>query len=135
LEKYIKINSVPESINLVEKFVEDIANEYSVNEDVFGNMLVTVTEGANNAIYHGNKCSPDKSVIISALFLEKNPTLVFKIKDQGEGFDYDNLPDPTHPDNLLKASGRGVYIMKELADVFYYTDSGKELEMHFKIAG
>jgi serine/threonine-protein kinase RsbW len=133
VEKTLKIFSVPESITQVEQFVEDITTQYDVNEDIFGNILVTVTEGANNAIIHGNKLNKDKTVEVSALYVEDKSTLIFKIKDQGEGFDYDSLPDPTLPENIMKSSGRGVFIMRQLADMFYYSDKGTEVEMHFKL--
>lgn len=131
--KNIKFSSVPESISTVEQFIEEVCTAYSVGDEVFGNILISVTEAANNAIYHGNKSDRSKQVEMSCLFLESKRTLVFTIKDEGAGFDYENLPDPTAPENLEKSSGRGVFLMKQLADMISFSNGGNTIEMHFKI--
>jgi serine/threonine-protein kinase RsbW len=108
------LSSVPESINTVENLIESIKNEHNVCDDSYGNMLVAITEAVNNAIYHGNKGNPDKQVKIS--YLLDNDKIAFYIADEGSGFDYFNIPDPTAPENIDKPNGRGIFLMKQLAD-------------------
>lgn len=133
LIKKISIESVPENISVVEKFVEDMSQEFSVGEEVFGNILVTVTEAANNAIYHGNKGDESKKVIIECIHLESKNTIIFTVEDEGEGFDYHNIPDPTSPENIEKTSGRGIFLMQQLSDDFNFSENGSKVELHFKI--
>ncbi len=123
--------SAQENLLIVEKLIDDVCNKYEVNEDYYGNILIAVTEAVNNAINHGNKLNPDKKVDVDLTV--DNGSLVFKIKDEGEGFDYDTLPDPTDPENLEKISGRGVFLMKNLADEVTFEDDGRIVELTFKI--
>lgn len=123
--------STQENLLIVEKLIDDVCNKYEVNEDYYGNILIAVTEAVNNAINHGNKLNPDKKVDVD--FSVNDGSLVFKIKDEGEGFDYDGLPDPTDPENLEKISGRGVFLMKNLADEVAFEDEGRQVELTFKI--
>lgn len=130
---HMQIASKPESINLVEKLIDDIKTEYQVHEECYGNMLVAVTEAVNNAMQHGNKYDPSKMVNIS--YEVDADQISFTISDQGSGFDYLNLPDPTDPENLEKPAGRGVFLMKHLADQIIFSDNGKVVELYFKTGG
>ena len=85
-----------------------------MNEDAYGNVLIAVTEAVNNAIQHGNKENETLSINVSVSDNEKN--VCFSVKDEGQGFDFDNLPDPTAPENILKENGRGIFLMRNLAD-------------------
>ena len=126
----IQVISQPESINIVEKLIEDIKEEHNIHEDAFGNILVAVTEAVNNAIQHGNRYDALKKVNIS--YEVDGDTLMFVVQDEGKGFDYYNLPDPTAPENLEKPTGRGIFLMKHLADQVIFSDNGKTVEMYFK---
>ncbi len=129
----MQIGSQPESINLVEKLIDEIKGEYNIHEECYGNMLVAVTEAVNNAIQHGNKYDPDKKVNIA---YEVEPEqIAFTITDEGLGFDYMNLPDPTDPSNLEKPTGRGVFLMKHLADQIIFSEDGRVVELYFKTGG
>ena len=128
----LKLSSNPENINAVEGLIEELKDEYKICEDAYGNILVAITEAVNNAIFHGNKCNPDKSVHVSYEYL--NNRIAFYIADEGNGFDYYNLPDPTSPENLDKPNGRGVFLMKHLADQIIFSDQGRLVEMHFRIS-
>jgi serine/threonine-protein kinase RsbW len=129
----MQINSQPESINLIEKLIDEIKLDYNIHEECYGNMLVAVTEAVNNAIQHGNKYDPDKKVNIT---YEIEPDQIsFLITDEGLGFDYLNLPDPTDPENLEKPTGRGVFLMKHLADQIIFSENGKIVELYFKTGG
>ena len=125
--------SHPDSIVKVESFVEGLRDRYSIKDDVFGNILISITEAANNAIIHGNKCEDDKEVIIDAEYNDGSNVLIFRVKDQGDGFDFNNLPDPTSPENLEKISGRGVFLMKQLSDWVIFSDEGSTVELQFRL--
>src|SRR5882762_1186819 len=114
-KKMLKIASKIENLTLVEKLINDICSELKVNEDHYGNILVALTEAVNNAIQHGNKGNPEKTIDIK-LISSGEESLSFTIEDQGEGFDYHNLPDPTAPENIESPNGRGVFLMKNLSD-------------------
>jgi len=126
----LEIESQPQSINIIEKVIDDLKAEFDIHEDAYGNILVAVTEAVNNAIVHGNKCNPDKSVKVA--YEVDGDRVMFTISDSGTGFDYYNLPDPTAPENLEKPTGRGVFLMKHLADQVIFSDNGKVVELYFK---
>ncbi|HRF14916.1 MAG TPA: ATP-binding protein [Bacteroidia bacterium] len=126
----IQIESKPESIHIIERLVDDLKGEYNIHEDAYGNILVAVTEAVNNAIQHGNKYNPNLKVKIS--YEVESDTISFVITDQGKGFDYYNLPDPTAPENLEKPTGRGVFLMKHLADQIIFSNNGSSVELFFK---
>lgn len=128
----LELASNPESISVVERMIDDIRNKYNVSEDMFGNMLVAITEAVTNAIYHGNKSDPAKKVSVSSTHAPNS--IVFTIADEGTGFDYYNLPDPTAPENLEKECGRGIFLMKHLTDQLIFSENGRVVEMTFKVA-
>ena len=125
----LKIESSADNLRLVERLIEDVCEIYNVSEDNFGNILIAVTEAVNNAIYHGNKNNPSKSVQIGFENLEKKIT--FTVSDEGNGFDYNGLPDPTDPKNIDKPNGRGVFLMKNLADNVEFSRNGQEVLLTF----
>ena len=131
--KSIKFASKPENVALVERFIDDLRAELNLGDDVYGNILITMTEAANNAILHGNKGDASKEVEILWEVDERGKNLTFVIKDQGPGFDYNNLPDPTAPENLEKTSGRGVFLMMQLADLVVFSNNGATIEMQFRL--
>ena len=131
-QKKICFSSVPENLSKVEKLIEDICEDHGIKEDYYGNILISITEAVNNAIQHGNKYNPDKSVEIA--FETNREELCFKIADEGEGFDYDNIPDPTDPRNVEKLNGRGIFLMKNLADEVGFTRNGSTVEINFKLS-
>ncbi len=128
--KSLKLPSNNDAIGLVENLIDEICAELDVNEDAYGNVLIAVTEGINNAIQHGNKYNDD---LFIALAVGNNLTeFCFSITDQGDGFDYDALPDPTAPENIMKENGRGVYLMRNLADEVVYEELGRTVCIYFK---
>ncbi|TAF31804.1 MAG: ATP-binding protein [Cytophagales bacterium] len=125
----ITIPSQTENIRIVESFIDNARDRYSLSDDIYGNIMVAVTEAVNNAIIHGNKCDKDKNVLLS-LQVDNN-TLHFVVRDEGSGFDPDKLPDPTAPENLLNPGGRGIFLMKHLSDRFIVAAGGKEMRLTF----
>jgi serine/threonine-protein kinase RsbW len=127
----LQLPSKQESITLLENLIEEIADKHNISEDTFANMMTTLSEATINAIVHGNKLDPGKKVIINAEI--ENRRIIWTVTDEGEGFDYNNLADPTAPENLENLTGRGVFIMKHLADQCIFNTKGNEVELHFKI--
>jgi serine/threonine-protein kinase RsbW len=129
----VRFDSKADNIMVAEKLVDDVCAKFQVNEDYYGNILIALTEAVNNAINHGNRQNPQKQVDIE-FFSNGDHSLHFIVKDQGEGFDYEHLPDPTDPANIEKISGRGVFLMRNLADEVEFSDNGATVEMVFKVA-
>ena len=125
----LRFDSKPENIAVVEKLIDKISADHGIVAEHYGNVLIAMTEGVNNAIVHGNKLDETKSVSVSCAIDEK--TLVFRITDEGPGFDFDNLPDPTAPENIEKPHGRGVFLMRHLADECAFEDEGRIVELTF----
>lgn len=125
----IQIPSLPENIRIVESFIDNVKEKYSLDDDIYGNIMIAVTESVNNAILHGNKSDNKKNVSLN-LSLEKSQ-IKFIVKDQGQGFDFENLADPTLPENLDKPGGRGIFLMKNLSDEVNFKDSGSTAELSF----
>ncbi|MXV14714.1 ATP-binding protein [Hufsiella ginkgonis] len=127
----LQLPSKSESLVTVENFIEKIKDRYSIDEDTYANILTCLSEAVINAVIHGNKEDPYKKVFMNLEVQHKK--LIITIADEGPGFDYHNIPDPTDPENLEKLTGRGVFIIKQLADQCIFNGPGNELELHFKI--
>ncbi|MCB0701576.1 MAG: ATP-binding protein [Candidatus Kapaibacterium sp.] len=134
MRKEIIIDTDNNTLLKAEEFLNDFRTEYLIELDnSFMNILIAFTEAVNNAIYHGNKKNPEKKVIIT---LEKNTQyFIIYVKDEGVGFVESNIPDPTLPENLLKQSGRGVFLIRKLTDEMEIdsTSNGTEVKMGFKL--
>ena len=116
-------------LNRVESFINDVCLQLNLEEEYYGNVLIAVTEAVNNAILHGNKS--DKSKMVEINVFEQEDQFWFLVKDDGRGFDYNNLPDPTNPENILLENGRGVFLMKNLADDVEFHDGGSAVKVLF----
>lgn len=130
--KKLNFSSQPKNLALVEKLIDEICENYNINDDYYGNILISITEAVNNAIQHGNKYDPEKCVEIA--FESYHGVLYFSVKDEGPGFDYKNLPDPTDPGNIEKINGRGIFLMKNLADEVTFSKNGRIVELNFNIS-
>jgi serine/threonine-protein kinase RsbW len=125
----IQIPSISENIRMIESFIDNAKERFELDEDIYGNIMIAVTEAVNNAIKHGNSGDKTKNVHLS---LSLNESLLkFVVKDEGHGFDYQNLPDPTSPENLEKIGGRGIFLMKHLSDQVTFKEHGKVVELSF----
>ncbi len=127
----IQIPSIPENIRIVESFIDNAKDKFHITDDIYGNIMVAVTESVNNAIKHGNNCDKSKNVNIS-LFIEQK-SIKFVVEDQGLGFDPEGLPDPTLPENINKPDGRGIFLMRNLCDELAFSDEGRIVEMSFNM--
>ncbi|NVK84789.1 MAG: ATP-binding protein [Cytophagia bacterium] len=125
----IEIPSLTENIRIVESFIDNAKDKYELTDDVYGNIMIAVIESVNNAILHGNQTDKKKNVRLSAQLLEGEIT--FSISDEGNGFDFKDLPDPTAPENVKKVGGRGIFLMKNLADEIQFKDNGRTVQLTF----
>ncbi len=128
----LQLPSTTASIATVENFIDELVLTLNVGDDIYANLMTCINEAVTNAIVHGNKENPQKTVFVNVENIN-NKKLIFSIADEGQGFDFNNIPDPTAPENLEKLSGRGIFIMKKLADQCIFNSTGNEVELHFRI--
>jgi serine/threonine-protein kinase RsbW len=127
----IQIPSIIENIRVVESFIDNSKDKFDIDDEVYGNIMIAVTEAVNNAIRHGNKCDKDKNVTLTLQVEDEAKKLLFIIADEGSGFDHEALPDPTAPENLENPGGRGIFLMHHLADEIKFSDNGRHVELLF----
>jgi len=128
-DRQLEFSSTLENISLVEKLIDDICNEFNISEDLYGNIIISITEAVNNAIKHGNQNNTSFPTRVKCQILTDK--IKFIITDQGTGFNYANLPDPTAPENLEAISGRGVFLMQQLAEEVKFNEEGNQVELSF----
>ena len=102
------------SVNKVEQTAEDYAERAGFDEDTVPNIAMAVREAAVNAVLHGNQYDPEKH--ITAIFETTADDLIIRISDQGAGLDPDTIPDPLAPENILRGSGRGIFLIRAFMD-------------------
>lgn len=129
----LEFTSDIKNIYKVEKFIEEISDLYHINNTYFGNLMIAITEAVTNAIIHGNASDSDKKVKVE--FTSDKQGLAFKVIDEGNGFDFKNLPNPLNglngdADNI----GRGIFLINTLADEVSFNESGNEIKLTFKIS-
>ena len=129
---HLEIESDPNNLITVEEFVNYFAVDLGLEKERVSALLLAVTEATTNAIIHANKCDVSKLVTVDVQVHKTKITI--KITDQGEGFNPAEVPDPTKPENLLKDSGRGVYLMRVYMDELNYniTPTGTETILTLK---
>lgn len=125
----MNIDSNPVNISVLEELTRTIVDEFKFTEEKYPNILISLTESVSNAMIHGNNEDENKVVSIKVKELEKG--ILLRVSDQGDGFDFSDLPDPTLPENLELLGGRGIFLIKDLSDDFTYFDNGSTLEMLF----
>ncbi|MEL6650470.1 MAG: ATP-binding protein [Bacteroidota bacterium] len=130
--KQLTLQSKPEVIHTIEAVVDDIRSDLDFKEDVYGNVMVAVTEAVNNSVVHGNGGDESKKVFVD-FEMENTYRLLVRVRDEGPGFDPATLPDPTAPENLMNMGGRGVFLMQHLSDEMSFSNDGKQVEMVFNI--
>ena len=119
-----------ENISRVEKLIDEISSSYNLSSEVYGKISVAIIEAVNNAILHGNQLDVSKKVKIEYNIDEE--AIQFIVEDEGKGFDFNNIPDPTLPENLEKTHGRGIFLMNHLADDIEFCENGALVEMKFR---
>lgn len=125
----LSINSTSSNFNKVERFIDNLLDEFRIPKSLRSNVTLCTVEAANNSLLHGNKLNPEKIITISA---EQYPNKISVIvEDEGEGFNYRDIPDPTTPENITKVAGRGLYIMSSLSDELLFHLDGRKVIMSF----
>ena len=127
----ISITSEIGSIVKVENFIDYFIDLYQIEQSVFGKISLCVIEAVNNAILYGNKLDASKCVSLSVY--EADRKLYVTVEDEGEGFDYSIIPDPTVPMNVDKIAGRGLFLMKTLSDELIFENNGSKVILVFKL--
>lgn len=127
----LSISSEVGNIVKVENFIESFTEIFELKPELFGKISLPVIEAVNNAILSGNKLSPDKKVCLEAW--KENNHFCVSVQDEGEGFDYTHIPDPTLPDNIEKVAGRGLYVMKTLSDQLLFEKNGAKVTLIFDL--
>jgi serine/threonine-protein kinase RsbW len=129
-----EIPSDPDLLPELEDFIVDLAAKSNLREDKLNSLALSFSEAASNSVVHGNKLDRNKKVKITVRIDKKKMVIV--IKDEGNGFDINTVPDPTKPENILKDSGRGIHIMRSFLDKLYYnfTPTGTETILEISLA-
>jgi serine/threonine-protein kinase RsbW len=110
----LTLDSALASVDTVEQNAMDFAQRAGFDADTASNIAMVAREAAVNAVLHGNKYDPSKHV--SAAFEASSDTVTIRLADEGSGFDAASIPDPLAPENLLRSSGRGVFLMRAFMD-------------------
>ena len=112
------LSSTMESVSEVEAAADKMAEEAGLDEDERFRIGMAVREAAVNAVLHGNEYDPEKQINVS---LENTgSSLVISIADQGKGLDPDTIPDPLAPENLLRGTGRGIFLIRSFMDEVHF---------------
>jgi len=115
---HLEIHSTIEALDLVQAITEHIARRLGFEEESLHWTAMAVRESVVNAIKHGNESDPAKIVFIDySVTPDSNPEdFIISVRDQGAGFDPDTLKDPLAADNMLSASGRGIFLIRQFMD-------------------
>ena len=127
----ISLASETKSLLVLEEWINKLCDLYQISVEQYGNVLIAITEAVNNAIIHGNKNIANKKTDIE--YNIDSQTITFTVFDEGIGFDFNDLPDPTSPENLEKPQGRGIFLMNHLADEVNFIDNGNIVQLKFSI--
>ena len=114
----LTLGSSIESVDRVEQTAQEFAERAGFDEDTVPNIAMAVREAAVNAVIHGNAYSPGKQ--ITATFETNSDSLVVRLTDQGAGLDLNKIPDPLAPENILRGSGRGIFLIKAFMDEVHF---------------
>lgn len=132
IDDTIELASDLKNVGTIEKLIDNQSAVCEFNDEIYGKLLLAVVEALNNAIVHGNKQDLSKKVKIH--YIIDNEFIEYTISNEGDSFDPDSLPDPTAPENLEKDCGRGIFLMRNLADEVIYTDEGRTVTLKFKLS-
>jgi len=123
------LDSTLETVNSAEEAASRMATDAGFGDEDVMKISMAVREAAVNAVLHGNAYDPGKKVTL--VFERTGDDLVITIKDQGTGLDMNKIPDPLAPENLMKTSGRGIFIIRSFMDEVQInpTQTGTEIKL------
>jgi len=123
--------SIPSSLEAmgtcIHTAIDRLSHEVKLNKKELFDIKLVLEEAITNAIRHGNKSQPDLKVDISIVL--DGVSLIITIRDQGEGFDFKNVPNPKDKGRIMMTSGRGVFLIRKIMDEVQYCDSGRTLRI------
>jgi serine/threonine-protein kinase RsbW len=119
--------SLESGLNELEVLLSDMQNKHHLEDEIYGNMLICLSEAYTNAFKHGNNNE------IKLTFSQEDDSFEFSVEDGGNGFNFNELPDPTDPLNIEKETGRGLFIIKSLADDIHFNDKGNCIFLKFNL--
>lgn len=131
LPQTINLTSTPQSLSAVLNYMEGVSKNCCLSPDQHFEVVTCVTEAVNNAIVHGNCRDIHKCVRVKVQ--QRKDVLSVHVSDEGNGFDYTSLPDPTSPECIESIGGRGVFLMKQLSHRLAFKNNGSTVEMEFKL--
>ena len=131
MRNVVKIASIKENLREVEKLIDNFKEKEKLDEGLYGKVLLATIEAANNAMVHGNILDPKKTVEIE--IKRSIEGIEIYVEDQGNGFDYMRVPDPTAPENIENIHGRGVFLMRKLSDEVNFYKNGTKVQILFKM--
>lgn len=125
--------SDPKKIRTIETFLLKVKETAGLDDGTFYRLLVATTEAVNNAMVHGNKRDPTKYVDIE--YNLEPQRVIIRVRDSGRGFDLSTLPNPINEENLLRESGRGIFLIRSMVDRvdFFFTNEGTTVEMEIDL--
>ena len=123
-----------DSVSEIEAAADKFAEEAGLDEDERFHISMAVREAAVNAVLHGNEYDPSKKV--SVTLENTGSSLVFTVADQGKGLDPEGIPDPLAPENLLRGTGRGIFLIRSFMDEVHFRQlhPGTELTLVKRLA-
>ncbi len=127
---FVNIESDIQNIGKLETVTRRILDKYELDQELFPSILIALTEAVSNAILHGNKEEKEKQVEVYTF--RSDIGLHVRVKDQGDGFDFSNLPDPTLPETIEEEGGRGILLIQELCDECTFEENGSIIDLFFK---
>lgn len=121
------IESRISEIRRVDRMLEEIKAGHDLGAKLFSSMLTSVYEAVTNSIRHGNRFDVSKKINVEFARRGGN-RFIFRVTDEGDGFDWRSVPEPPCPDRI---GGRGLLIMKRLAQKCIFNEKGNSVELHF----
>lgn len=132
MEFELAISSQLSNVNIVRSFLDEIFSKFRLDRKYFNRIFLGLSEAVCNCIVHGNALDEEKKVFIKVRY--SCGSLLLEIKDEGKGFSFVDLSDPTSADNLKKENGRGIFLIRQTADDVKFFDGGSKVLIRYKLA-
>ncbi|MCH8567891.1 MAG: ATP-binding protein [Balneolales bacterium] len=126
-----ELSSTIKELDKLGNIVDQIIQRFPIKSSSDSILMLVISEAVTNAIVHGNKLNETKKVFLNCSL--DNKTLTISIEDEGEGFNPDTVPDPLAEENLLKPSGRGLYLVREATTEVFHNEKGNKITFKFHI--
>ena len=131
MERTLVISSSLGNNSKVLSFLEEIFADSNLDRSYFNPVFLGLSEALNNSIVHGNKLNASKKISIKVICLKKE--LLIEVTDEGEGFLFDSVQDPTCIENLKNENGRGIFLIRHFADELDYLDGGRKVRIKYNL--